>query len=37
MAFYLNDKFLAEGVQFTDANGITYPPQWLNQSTEEQS
>jgi hypothetical protein len=36
MAFYLNDKFLAEGVQFTDANGITYPPQWLNQSTEEQ-
>jgi hypothetical protein len=36
MAFYLNDKFLAEGVQFTDANGIAYPPQWLNQSTEEQ-
>ena len=34
--FLLNGNRLAEGVSFTDANGVKYPPQWLNQSTEEQ-
>jgi len=34
--FLLNGNRLAEGVSFTDANGVKYPPQWLNQATEEQ-
>lgn len=34
--FLLNGKHLPESVGFTDANGVQYPPQWLNQSTEEQ-
>jgi len=35
MAFYLNGKKLQEGAQFTH-NGITYPPQWLYQTTLEE-
>jgi hypothetical protein len=34
--FLLNGKPLQEGVQFKDANGTTYPANWLNQSTEEE-
>jgi hypothetical protein len=34
--FLLNGQRINEGTQFTDANGITYPSNWLNQSTEEQ-
>lgn len=34
--FLLNGNRLQEGVSFTDANGVQYPPQWLNQSTLEQ-
>jgi hypothetical protein len=34
--FLLNGNRLAEGASFTDANGVKYPPQWLNQATEEQ-
>ena len=34
--FLLNGNRLAEGTSFYDANGIQYPPQWLNTSTEEQ-
>ena len=34
--FLLNGKHLPEGTSFYDANGTQYPPQWLNQSTEEQ-
>jgi hypothetical protein len=34
--FLLNGNRLAEGTSFTDANGVKYPPQWLNQATEEQ-
>lgn len=34
--FLLNGNRLAEGTSFYDANGTHYPPQWLNQSTEEQ-
>jgi hypothetical protein len=34
--FLLNGNRLAEGIPFTDANGVKYPPQWLNQATEEQ-
>jgi hypothetical protein len=34
--FLLNGNRLAEGMSFTDANGVKYPPQWLNQATEEQ-
>ena len=34
--FLLNGNRLAEGISFYDANGTQYPPQWLNQSTEEQ-
>ena len=34
--FLLNGNRLAEGTSFYDANGTQYPPQWLNQSTEEQ-
>jgi hypothetical protein len=34
--FLLNGNRLAEGTTFYDANGTQYPPQWLNQSTEEQ-
>ena len=30
--FILDGKQLQEGVQFTH-NGVTYPPQWLNQTT----
>jgi hypothetical protein len=31
--FLLNGKVLQPGTSFTDANGITYPPQWLYQTT----
>ncbi len=34
--FLLNGNRLAEGISFYDANGTQYPPQWLNQATEEQ-
>jgi hypothetical protein len=34
--FLLNGKPLQEGTVFKDAEGTTYPPNWLNQSTEEQ-
>ena len=34
--FLLNGNRLAEGTSFYDANGTKYPPQWLNQATEEQ-
>jgi hypothetical protein len=34
--FLLNGKPLQEGVQFKDADGTTYPANWLNQSTEEE-
>ena len=34
--FLLNGNRLAEGTSFYDANGTQYPPQWLNQATEEQ-
>ena len=34
--FLLNGKHLPEGTSFYDANGTQYPPQWLNQTTEEQ-
>ena len=34
--FLLNGKHLPESTSFYDANGTQYPPQWLNQSTEEQ-
>lgn len=34
--FLLNGNRLQEGVSFTDANGVQYPPQWLNQATLEQ-
>jgi hypothetical protein len=34
--FLLNGNRLAEGTTFYDANGTQYPPQWLNQCTEEQ-
>ena len=34
--FLLNGKRLQEGTVFKDAEGNTYPPNWLNQSTEEQ-
>jgi hypothetical protein len=34
--FLLNGNRLPEGTSFYDANGIQYPPQWLNTSTEEQ-
>ena len=36
MAFYINGNRLQEGVSFYDADGTAYPPNWLNQSTEEQ-
>lgn len=29
------NKYIQEGTQF-DLNGVTYPPQWLNQATEEE-
>ena len=32
--FLLNGKPLQEGTVFKDAEGATYPPNWLNQSTE---
>lgn len=31
----LNDSYINEGTQF-EIDGVTYPPQWLNQSTPEQ-
>jgi hypothetical protein len=34
--FLLNGQQLQEGTVFKDADGVTYPPNWLNQSTEEQ-
>ena len=34
--FLLNGQRLQEGTVFQDADGIMYPPNWLNQSTEEQ-
>ena len=34
--FLLNGNRLAEGTSFYDADGTQYPPQWLNQATEEQ-
>lgn len=34
--FLLNGQRLQEGTVFKDADGNTYPPNWLNQSTEEQ-
>ena len=34
--FLLNGKHLPEGVAFTDANGIQYPQNWLNLSTQEE-
>ena len=34
--FLLNGQRLQEGTVFKDAEGNTYPPNWLNQSTEEQ-
>ena len=34
--FLLNGKHLPESTSFYDANGTQYPPQWLNQATEEQ-
>ena len=36
MAFYLNGNRLPEGVAFTDAEGNSYPQNWLNLSTEEE-
>jgi hypothetical protein len=32
--FLINGKPLQEGTSFTDANGVKYPPHWLNVSTE---
>jgi hypothetical protein len=32
--FLLNGQPLQEGTSFTDANGVKYPPHWLNISTE---
>jgi hypothetical protein len=34
--FLLNGQRLQEGTVFKDADGTMYPPNWLNQSTEEQ-
>lgn len=34
--FLLNGKILPEGIAFTDANGIQYPSNWLNLSTQEE-
>jgi hypothetical protein len=34
--FLINGQRLQEGTVFKDADGTTYPPNWLNQSTEEQ-
>jgi len=34
--FLLNGNKLPEGTAFTDANGIQYPSNWLNLSTEEE-
>lgn len=34
--FLINGQRLQEGTVFKDADGNTYPPNWLNQSTEEQ-
>lgn len=34
--FLLNGQRLQEGTVFKDAYGTMYPPNWLNQSTEEQ-
>jgi hypothetical protein len=34
--FLLNGQRLSENTVFQDADGITYPPNWLNQSTEQQ-
>jgi len=34
--FLLNGQRLQEGTVFKDAEGNTYPPNWLNQSTEEE-
>jgi hypothetical protein len=34
--FLLNGQRLSENTVFKDADGNTYPPNWLNQSTEEQ-
>lgn len=34
--FLLNGNRLPEGTSFKDAEGNSYPPQWLNTSTEEQ-
>ena len=34
--FLINGQRLSENTVFKDANGNTYPPNWLNQSTEEQ-
>ena len=34
--FLLNGQRLQEGTVFKDTEGNTYPPNWLNQSTEEQ-
>lgn len=34
--FLLNGNRLPEGTSFKDANGIQYPSNWLNLSTEEQ-
>jgi hypothetical protein len=34
--FLLNGQRLQEGTVFKDADGVTYPSNWLNQSTEEQ-
>jgi hypothetical protein len=34
--FLINGQPLQEGTSFTDANGVKYPPHWLNVSTEEE-
>jgi hypothetical protein len=34
--FLINGQRLSENTVFQDAEGVTYPPNWLNQSTEEQ-
>ncbi len=34
--FLINGQRLSENTVFKDADGNTYPPNWLNQSTEEQ-
>ena len=36
MSFYLNGNRLVEGVPFTDAEGNSYPQNWLNLSSEEE-